>query len=86
MSLAYTGMSGRGQVATLVSLFSIHMSKLYKQNKMAGVTENYSKFKARMVVRFLQAEGVSQNKIHCRLVFTARMFQLKGSVYVMQQI
>jgi hypothetical protein len=32
MSLAYIGMLGR-EVAVLVSLFSIHMSKLYKQTK-----------------------------------------------------
>jgi chemotaxis receptor (MCP) glutamine deamidase CheD len=41
---------------------------------MAGVTENYSKLEVSVVVRFLQAEGVSQREIHCRLVFTARMF------------
>lgn len=35
---------------------------------MAGVTGNYSKFEVCTVVRFLQAEGVSQSKIHCRLV------------------
>jgi hypothetical protein len=33
---------------------------------MAGVSENYSKPEARAVVRILQAEGVSQNEIHCR--------------------
>jgi hypothetical protein len=33
MSLAYIGMSGRGEVAMLVSLFSIDVSKLYKQTK-----------------------------------------------------
>jgi hypothetical protein len=35
---------------------------------MASVIENYSKFEACMVVRFLQAEGVSQSEIHRRLV------------------
>jgi hypothetical protein len=37
-------------------------------NKMAGVVDNYSKFEVRVVVRFLQAEGVSQSEIHLRLV------------------
>lgn len=35
---------------------------------MSRVIENYSKFEVRMVARFLQAEGVGQNEIHCRLV------------------
>jgi hypothetical protein len=35
---------------------------------MAGVIENYSKVEVRAVVRFLQAEGVSQSKIHHMLV------------------
>jgi hypothetical protein len=35
---------------------------------MASVIENYSKFEVRGVVRFLQAEGVSQSEIHRRLV------------------
>jgi hypothetical protein len=65
MSLAYIGMSGRGEIV-LISLFSIHLSKLYKQIKMAGVIEDYSEFEVRSVVRFLQAEGVSQSEIHCR--------------------
>jgi hypothetical protein len=34
---------------------------------MAGVIENYCKFKARAVVGFLQAEGMSQSEIHRRL-------------------
>jgi hypothetical protein len=33
MSLKYTGMSRREEVATLVSSFSIQVSKLYKQTK-----------------------------------------------------
>jgi hypothetical protein len=35
---------------------------------MSTVIENYSKFEVRTVVRFLQAEGVSQSKIHRRLM------------------
>jgi hypothetical protein len=35
---------------------------------MAGVTENYSGFEVRSVVRFLQAEGVGRREIHRRLV------------------
>jgi hypothetical protein len=35
---------------------------------MTGVTENYSKSEVRAVVRFLQAEGVSQREIHRRLL------------------
>jgi hypothetical protein len=35
---------------------------------MASVIENYLKFEVHAVVRFLQAEGVSQGKIHHRLV------------------
>jgi hypothetical protein len=35
---------------------------------MADVTENYSKFEVRAVVRFLQAERMSQSEIHRRLV------------------
>jgi hypothetical protein len=36
-------------------------------NKLAAVAENYSKLVVPMVVRFLQAEGVSQSKINHRL-------------------
>jgi hypothetical protein len=57
MSLAYICMSGR-ELAMLA----------LQVNKKAGVNENYSKFEVCAVVRFLQAEGVSQSKIHCRLV------------------
>jgi hypothetical protein len=32
------------------------------------VIENHSKFEVRIVVRFLQAEGVSQSEIHYRLL------------------
>jgi hypothetical protein len=35
---------------------------------MAGVTYNYSKAEVHLEVRFLQVEGVSQGKIHHRLV------------------
>jgi hypothetical protein len=35
---------------------------------MIGVTENYSKFEVRAVVRFLQSEGLSQSEIHRRTV------------------
>jgi transposase len=35
---------------------------------MADVIENYSKFDVRAVLRFLQAEGVSQREIHRRFV------------------
>jgi hypothetical protein len=35
---------------------------------MEGVIENYSKSEVRAVVRFLQAEGVSEREIHRRLV------------------
>jgi hypothetical protein len=35
---------------------------------MAGVIENYFKFEVGAVVRFLQAEEVSQSEIHRRLV------------------
>jgi hypothetical protein len=35
---------------------------------MAFVIENYSKFEVRAMVRFLKAEGVSQRKIHRKLV------------------
>jgi hypothetical protein len=41
---------------------------------MARVLENYSKFEFRTVVKFFQAEGLSQREIHRRLVFTARKF------------
>jgi hypothetical protein len=34
---------------------------------MAGVIESYFKFEVRAVVRFLQAERVSQGEIHRRL-------------------
>jgi predicted DNA-binding protein YlxM (UPF0122 family) len=36
-------------------------------NKMASVTENYSTFEVRAMVRFLHADGMSQSKIHRRL-------------------
>jgi hypothetical protein len=35
---------------------------------MVGVTENYPVFKARAVVRFMQAEGVCQREIYRRSV------------------
>jgi hypothetical protein len=35
---------------------------------MAGMIENYSKFVICTVVRLLQVEGVSQSKIHLRLM------------------
>jgi hypothetical protein len=35
---------------------------------MASVIENYSKFEVRALVRFLRAEGLSQNEILSRLV------------------
>jgi hypothetical protein len=35
---------------------------------MASVIENYSKFQVHAVLRFLQAERVSESEIHCRLV------------------
>jgi hypothetical protein len=46
---------------------------------MAGAFENYSKFEVSMVVRFLQAEGMSQSKIHRRLVsvYGQNVFSLK---------
>jgi hypothetical protein len=66
MSLAYIDTSGRGKVAALVSLFSIHVSKLYKRTKWP-VIENYSKFEVCKVVRLLQAEGLSESEIHRRL-------------------
>jgi hypothetical protein len=46
-------LSGRGEVASLGSLFSIHVSKLY------SVTENYAKFEVFTAVGFLQAGGVT---------------------------
>jgi hypothetical protein len=54
-------------------------------NKMGCVTESYSKSEVHTVVRFLQAEGVSQNEIHCRSVFTAKTFSA-GRNCVVQQI
>jgi hypothetical protein len=56
MSLAYIRMLGR-EVVALVPLFTIHVSKLYKQ---------MNEFK--VLITFLQVEGVSQRKIHHRLV------------------
>jgi hypothetical protein len=35
---------------------------------MAGVTENYSKYEVREMIRFLQVEGASHSEIHRRLV------------------
>jgi hypothetical protein len=54
---------------------------------MAGRIENYSKFEVCMVVRFLQAEGVSQSEIHRRLVsvYGQKVFRQK-EVSVVQQI
>jgi hypothetical protein len=46
---------------------------------MASVVKYYSKFEICTVVRFLQAEGVSQSKIHHRLVsvYNQNVFSLK---------
>jgi hypothetical protein len=54
---------------------------------MAGVIENYSKFEVRAVVRFLQADGVSQSEVHLRLVsvYGQNVFSRK-EVSVVQQI
>jgi hypothetical protein len=51
-----------GGVAALVSSIPI------QANKMAIVIEIYSKYEFRTLVRFLEAEGVSQGVIHQRLV------------------
>lgn len=37
---------------------------VWQANEMAGVIENYFKFEVRTVIKFLQAEGVSQSEIH----------------------
>jgi hypothetical protein len=63
MPSAYIGTSGR-EAATLVSLFSTHVSKLW-ENNMTGMTENSSKFGVHAVVGFLQAEEVNQREISC---------------------
>jgi hypothetical protein len=64
-----------------VSLFSIQVSKASPANGMAVMTENYSKFLVRAVVRFLPAEGACQSEVHRRSV-TVRpeRFQPNGSV------
>jgi hypothetical protein len=63
MSLAHISTSSK---AAVLVLFSIHVLKLCKRT-LTGVTEDHSKSEVRMVVRFLQAEGVSQSEIHHRL-------------------
>jgi hypothetical protein len=54
---------------------------------MASVVEHFSKLEVRTVVRFLQAEEVSQSEIHCRLmsVHVQNIFSQK-EVSVVQQI
>jgi hypothetical protein len=46
---------------------------------MADVIENYYKFEVRAVVRFLQAEGVSQRKLHREIesVYGDKVFSRK---------
>jgi hypothetical protein len=46
---------------------------------MGGVTENYSKIEVRAVVRFLQAEGVTESEINSRLlsVYGQKVFSRK---------
>jgi hypothetical protein len=44
---------------------------------MAGETENYSESEVHWAVRPLQEEGVGQNEVHRRLVFTGRRFSLE---------
>jgi hypothetical protein len=68
MSLACIGTSGRKESATLVSLFSIHVSKPYKWKKIASVIENYTKLEIHLLVNILQAEKVSESRIPPRLV------------------
>jgi hypothetical protein len=43
---------------------------------MAGVIENYSMFEARAMIRFLQAQGMSQREIHRKLasVYSQEVF------------
>jgi hypothetical protein len=77
MSLGYIGRIGRGELAAPMWLFSIQASAL-QANKMAGVIKKYLKF--RVVVGFLQAEGVNQSDIHRRLlvcVFGQNLFSGK---------
>jgi hypothetical protein len=78
MSLAYIGTMDRKEVTMLVSLFSIHVSKLYMGIKMADVIEIYSKFEVCVVLRFLQAEGVSESDIHHGKCLQAERFQMEG--------
>jgi hypothetical protein len=82
------GISGKGEVAAPVSLFSKHASRLRKRtNKSASVTESHSKFEVRSVVRFLQAEGVSQrDSSQVSECSRPEGFQQKGGVCVVQQI
>jgi hypothetical protein len=44
---------------------------------MDGVTENYSKFEVRDMVRFLKAEELSQIENHRRLVFKTKTFSVE---------
>jgi hypothetical protein len=80
MSLAYIGTSGRGEVTSLLSLFSTHISKPYKQTKMTYAIENYSMFAICILARCLLVEGVRQSGIHCRLtrVYSQNAFSRKG--------
>jgi hypothetical protein len=54
---------------------------------MADVIENYSKFEVHAMVRFLQAEGVSQrDSSQVSECLWPERFQPKGSVCVVQQM
>jgi hypothetical protein len=68
MSLECIGISGSGEAAALVSLFSTHVSKLQRRTKWPVCLEIIPSLGSARWSDFLQAEGVGQSEIHHRLV------------------
>jgi hypothetical protein len=68
-----------GQIGGSSVIVTYQCVSALQVNKMGGVIENYSKSEARVVVRYLQAEGGIQSEIHHRLmtVYNQQVFRQK---------
>lgn len=51
----------------LVLMFSIHVSNLYKTNKMASECENYSKCEVRLLGEFLPPKTTIKSDKYCKM-------------------
>jgi hypothetical protein len=85
MSLPYTGMLGRGEVAALV-LFSGHVSKLYKGTKWLMWLKLFQVWGLSGSQTFASRRSAKRDSSQVSECLWPERFQLKGSVCGMQQI